>query len=1453
MTTASDRRTQKRLQRTRLGDSCHPSSGRGAPLSGVSAVAASTVAALAFILLLFAGSPSLVPYACAGDVSGYRGVGSISSRLSAPTGVATDFRKRIIVTETPANRLVVFSPGGGLVKEKGGLAKPTGVAAAPDGRIFVGNAGRGSVDVLDGNLVFLYRLGRGDGEFTLPLGIAVDDLGIAYVVDGKEDRVKVYDGVGAFLFSFGGSGDGDGRFRFPTAVACNEVSREIVVTDLPTTSRGSLGARVQIFGHDGMFKRRFASFGIGEGLLVKPMGVAVDGTGRIFVADAYQNAVQVFDGSGTFLFAIHDKAYPLRTPMGIALEPRSGKLYVASLNTSRVVVYDSGHGRGDAGGERERTSFTFVSGGGSCSVGGASPSGAPSYGAMVHLLLPFLWLLRRRRRAAPGGGSPCGGGEARPPMPPVRGKTNAGRLPCLFVMVVLSCSPAVSDAASSSSFPLQRLAPMSGVVLYPHIDPQERMTCESCHDLKDANPYLLPAWAVQEPVDMDDTLFNNLCRHCHNDITAPFARTHSCLTTSLKYGSWTLECTTCHNQHRQEQPYVYGDAAHLVEGTVLSVTDNALTATSGGWADNQHRGLLLVPNIREPFFSFRIERNNGNTLYPSSPMVLGRVSPGDTFAIVYGKLIRSAITTPSGETRQVRLFRGSGANSLADGDGAYDGVCEVCHTKTACFRCSGEGSGTHRAGERCTQCHTHGTGFRNAGGGAHRRHLPLLSCGSGSQGCHGTYAPPLLGDGQNIANTTVCGNCHSPGGVYDGVNDPVVGAKANWNNGVYEGGDLAAGKGKWCATCHDESPSVIGGVSAPNVVGDEDGNYGYGTGWGYYKTGHGLSSGVYPSSQEPAANLTCTACHDPDAPHIDNNYRTYSAYGDNYQAGYRLKQAMDVPRTDQGEPVSDFALCLGCHASSQFLVSTDTTTNFRDDTSANSHWMHLQAPPTGMWAGGGWWDSDWNGTGDSKISCPACHNVHGSPSPRMLRHGELTSTPGTTDKVPSINFRYTPYLPTPYPTFANSTGGQLNPTSPGGGTVANTGICSMCHSNVIAYSRTPTDRPPRIKGVYAETGGSVLAVVFTEGVYTTTGASGALVAGDFSYADADNGRTVTGVTHTAGGETAYLTLSFPLDSSNDIGIDTLAAATTASIYDNASQAMGTVPVAVSGDVAPPSVADRSPASGATDVGIQSNVALSLLDGESGVDWTTFSITLSGNLGYSATYTDLDSSVVSRTGSPSGYAVTVNPVTNFSYGETITVTVNMADLVGNTMTSSVWTFTTVSGGAPLTLTLHPADNVYSGIFNPVPAGSTWTAALAANDGDSVIVQSGTGSGYPINTTSCFIVNMENPSGIGGATIQDFTVHVLARYVTAGGTPPPAAGTMQVCYTTNGVENVCTGDFSLPAVASYGDYATVTATTDSAGGALDLTDIDNLRVEVRRRSSGGVWLRVTEVNAAVTYLP
>jgi hypothetical protein len=99
----------------------------------------------------------------------------------------------------------------------------------------------------------------------------------------------------------------------------------------------------------------------------------------------------------------------------------------------------------------------------------------------------------------------------------------------------------------------------------------------------------------------------------------------------------------------------------------------------------------------------------------------------------------------------------------------------------------------------------------------HQAHMVFLR-GPGMGGdvsscpnCHTSDSP-----GKDDVDQDTCTACHSPGGAYDGVNDPSVGALNNWENIgfsteasqslIYESdGVLRAGKEKWCATCHDEN------------------------------------------------------------------------------------------------------------------------------------------------------------------------------------------------------------------------------------------------------------------------------------------------------------------------------------------------------------------------------------------------------------------------------------------------------------------------------------------------------------------------------------------------------------------------------------------------------------------------------------------------------------------------
>jgi DNA-binding beta-propeller fold protein YncE len=72
--------------------------------------------------------------------------------------------------------------------------------------------------------------GSGDGQFSYPLGVAVDASGNVFVADSDNDRIQVFNSSGTFLSRWGFSGSGNGQFYSPSGVAV-DASGNVFVAD----------------------------------------------------------------------------------------------------------------------------------------------------------------------------------------------------------------------------------------------------------------------------------------------------------------------------------------------------------------------------------------------------------------------------------------------------------------------------------------------------------------------------------------------------------------------------------------------------------------------------------------------------------------------------------------------------------------------------------------------------------------------------------------------------------------------------------------------------------------------------------------------------------------------------------------------------------------------------------------------------------------------------------------------------------------------------------------------------------------------------------------------------------------------------------------------------------------------------------------------------------------------
>ena len=324
--------------------------------------------------------------------------------LRRPSGVALDVQGRIFIADTGKQRVVVFDQEGTYITQFGnpGTGKyefkdPIAVTVSEDGRVFVlsktskkiiiynGNfepthemrfsndepplsmtvhkerlyvttIGGIMIGDLQGNLIStLGKRGMAPGEFQLPGGIVIGDDDIIYVADSLNYRVQALSKEGEPLWQYGQPlppdkaityQGKDRKFGLPASIALDDNGHLYVVD--------GLSSEIALLNTKGERLDTIGDIGHDDGFFYYPAGVAYAGSGKLVLADKYNDRVQVFQvpiatSPSVRVFAWAPYLLVLLIPLLLWLLTRSRLQVIASEDfLQRAIAGDSGQGLASA-------------------------------------------------------------------------------------------------------------------------------------------------------------------------------------------------------------------------------------------------------------------------------------------------------------------------------------------------------------------------------------------------------------------------------------------------------------------------------------------------------------------------------------------------------------------------------------------------------------------------------------------------------------------------------------------------------------------------------------------------------------------------------------------------------------------------------------------------------------------------------------------------------------------------------------------------------------------------------------------------------------------------------------------------------------------------------------------------------------------------------------------------
>jgi len=300
------------------------------------------------------------------------------ANLHLPSGVAVDSSGKLYIADTGDNTIRLVTPDGiinrfagdsfpgyfaeGQAATTAEVHTPSDVLVDSSGNVYIADTTNavvrkvttdGVINLFAGNLTTGSKGDNGaatSANLTTPMALAMDGSGNLFIVDNGASRVRKVDSKG-IITTVAGNGTagfiGDGgnpvnaSLNYPTGIAVDGSGNIYIADLLNLRLRKISGGNISTVAGNGVLAYSGDNGAATSAQLNAPQGLAADKSGSLFIADTGNNVVRQVAKNGTITTFVGSGGAgsggnELSSPQGVASDASSGNVFIADTSNSRV-------------------------------------------------------------------------------------------------------------------------------------------------------------------------------------------------------------------------------------------------------------------------------------------------------------------------------------------------------------------------------------------------------------------------------------------------------------------------------------------------------------------------------------------------------------------------------------------------------------------------------------------------------------------------------------------------------------------------------------------------------------------------------------------------------------------------------------------------------------------------------------------------------------------------------------------------------------------------------------------------------------------------------------------------------------------------------------------------------------------------------------------------------------